>query len=40
MPTTGQRLHWSIDYDTARQGPHFGERVARRPGKLAAGRGW
>lgn len=24
MPTTGQRLHWSIDYDTARQGPHFG----------------
>ena len=37
MPTTGQRPHWSIDYDTARQGPHFGNALRAALGSWPPG---
>ena len=37
MATTGQRLHWSIDYDTGGQRPHFGNALRDALGSWAPG---
>ena len=37
MATTGQRLHWSIDYDTGGQRPHFGNALCDALGSWAPG---
>ena len=37
MATTGQRLHWSIDYDTGEQRPHFGNALRDALGSWAPG---
>ncbi len=37
MANSGQRLHWSIDYDTGGQGPHFGNALRAALGCWAPG---
>jgi hypothetical protein len=37
MPTAIPRLHWSIDYDTAGQRPHFGNALRNALGSWAPG---
>ena len=37
MATAGQRLHWSIDYDTGGQRPHFGNALRDALGSWAPG---
>ena len=37
MATTGHRLHWSIDYDTGGQRPHFGDALRDALGSWAPG---